>query len=76
MQRTDGAIKRRMCDLNIKASPIKADNNRPWQQWETDLLIAMWHKGYTHDDIRVKLDNRSVCAVIWKIERLQHEKVI
>lgn len=76
MQRTEGAIKRRCFDLKLKARPIKADNHRPWQPWETNLLIDMWHKGHSHEDISSKLDNRSVSAVRGKIERLQYEKAI
>ena len=76
MQRTEGAIKRRCFDLKLKARPIKADNHRPWKDWETDLLIDMWHKGHSHEDISSKLDNRSVCAVRGKIERLQYDKAI
>lgn len=76
MQRTEGAIKRRCFDLNIKARPIKADNHRKWQEWETEMLKQMWSKGYTEEDISIKLDNRSVCAVRGKIERLQYEDAI
>ena len=76
MNRTEGAIKRRCFDLNLKARPIKADNNRKWNDWEVDILIDMLSKGYTIEDISVKLDNRSVSAVRGKIERLQYEKVI
>lgn len=74
--RTEGAIKRRMCDLGLKARPIKAENHRKWQTWETEKLIEMWHKGYTEEDISSKLDNRSVCAVRGKIERLQYANAI
>lgn len=73
MGRTEGAIKRRLCDLNIKGRPIKAENHRPWKEWETNLLIDMFNKGYTHEDISERLDNRSVCAVRGKLERLEKE---
>lgn len=76
MQRTEGAIKRRCCDLGLKGRPIKAENHRKWQEWETETLKQMWHKGYTEEDISIKLDNRSVCAVRGKIERLQYENAI
>lgn len=76
LNRSEGAIKRRMCDLNVKARPIKAENHRQWQPWEEKTLIDMYKKGYTYEDISIKLDNRSVCATRGKIERLQYAGVI
>lgn len=69
MQRTEGAIKRRCCDLNLKVRPIKAENHRKWEEWETNILLDMHNKGYTYEDISRKLNNRSVQAVRGKLER-------
>ncbi len=41
-----------------------------------DNLVDMLNKGYTMEDISVKLDNRSVSAIRGKVERLQYEKAI
>lgn len=69
MERTEGAVKRRCYDLGIKARPVKAENHRKWEKWETDLLLEMHSKGYTYEDICKKLNNRSVHAARGKIER-------
>lgn len=76
MHRTEGAIKRRLCDLKIKGRPLKAENHRAWKEWEVSLLTEMYSKGYTHEDISEKLNNRSVCAVRGKLERIEKESCL
>lgn len=67
--RTEGAVKRRCYDLNLKVRPLKAENHRKWEKWETDLLLEMYSTGYTYEDICKKLNNRSAQAARGKIER-------
>lgn len=69
MKRTEGAIKRRMIDLNIKARPIKMSNHNPWTEKETELLIELYHKGHSRDTMANYI-NRSSQACSGKIERL------
>ncbi len=75
LRRTEGAIKRRMCDLNIKARPIKMSNHNPWLQNETDKLIELYYKGHTPNTMANYI-SRSAQACSGKIERLIKENVI
>lgn len=74
MNRSEQAIKRRLNDINIKARPLRADNNRKWEDWEIEILIKMLKKGYTHEDISKKLNGRSTSAIRGKIERMERDK--
>lgn len=75
MKRTEGAIKRRMIDLNIKARPIKMSNHNPWTEKETELLIELYHKGHSRDTMANYI-NRSSQACGGKVERLIKEGII
>jgi len=72
LQRTEGAIKRRVIDLGIKARPIKMDNHNPWTQSEVDKLRELYHKGHTPSTMANYID-RSAQAISGKIERMIKE---
>ena len=70
LNRTEGAIKRRVCDLGLKARPVKAYNHTKWTQQEIDYVVNMHKKGYTVDVIASRLDVRSAQAVRGTLERM------
>jgi hypothetical protein len=75
LKRTEGALKRRMCDLNIKARPVKMSNHNPWTEKETAKLIELYGKGHTPNTMANYIC-RSAQSCSGKIERLIKEKVI
>lgn len=75
IRRTEGAIKRRMMDLNIKARPIKMDNHNPWTTEETKVLIDLYFKGHTPNTMANYID-RSSQACSGKVERLIKEGIL
>ena len=74
-RRTEGAIKRRLVDLNIKARPIKMSNHNPWTKEEMEILIDLYNKGHSRNTYANHI-NRSSQACSGKIERLIKEGVI
>ena len=70
LRRTEGAIKRRFHDLNLKQRPIKADNHTLWTNAEVRTLVDMRAKGYGYENIAEKLGTRSALAVRGKVERM------
>lgn len=75
LRRTEGALKRRMIDLKIKARPIRMSNHNPWTEFETSKLIELYHKGHTPSTMANYIP-RSAQACGGKIERLIKEGVI
>lgn len=51
LNRTDGAIQRRICDLGLKERPVRANNHNPWQQQEYDILAEMLNAGNSYGAI-------------------------
>ena len=70
LHRTEGAIKRRFHDLNLKQRPIKAGTHNPWKNEEVRVLVDLRRKGYGYEVIAEKLGTRSALAVRSKAERL------
>lgn len=70
LNRTGGAIKRRMVDLELKARPISADNHIPWTNEEVKMLLNLRNKGFTPELIANELDKRSPLAVRGKLDRM------
>ena len=66
--RTEGAIKRRMCDLKLRQRPIKADNHTPWTDAEFETVYNMVKDGYK-PQIIAEYINRSACAIRGVLER-------
>jgi len=72
--RTEGAIKRRMCDLKIKQRPIKADNHTLWTDSEIEIVLRMVKDGYKPQIISEYV-NRSALAIRGLLERTFENKV-
>ena len=70
IRRTEGAIKRRLLDLNIKDRPVKRDNHNKWKFDEINIVKDMYCKGYTFEQISERLNNRGTMAVRGKVERM------
>ena len=68
LKRTEGAIKRRMLDLKIKARPIKKDNHNLWSDEEKEIVKNMYNKGYKAVIIAEYVE-RSASAINALIER-------
>lgn len=62
LRRTDGAIQRRICDLGLKARPLKADNHIKWTKAEFALLEELIKAGYGYELISEKI-SRSAKAI-------------
>ena len=59
MNRTCGAIQRRLCDLGIKDRPIKAYNRNGWTEEELASLGDMIKQGYSYELIAEQLERSS-----------------
>lgn len=70
LRKTEGAVKRRICDLQIKERPVKS-KTRMWTESEVEVLCDMVEKGYSWEQIAEKLD-RSALATRGKYERLMN----
>ena len=75
LQRTEGAIKRRVLDLNLKQRPLKADNHNPWTFDEEMTLLDLRSKGYSPELIATRI-SRSALAIRGKVERMQKAGII
>src|SRR5690625_2392612 len=53
--RSQGAIKRRMMDLNIKARPVRLRNHNKYTKNEERKIIRMAKKGYCFEEIASRL---------------------
>lgn len=73
LRRTEGAIVRRMSDLNIKMRPVKANNHNPWNDEEITMLVDLYIKGYDSNVIAYLLKTRGAKAVQGKLERMIKE---
>lgn len=62
LQRTEGAIQRRICDLGIKERPVKADNHIKWTAEEFKKLGEMIKSGYKYEEMSDVL-GKSVKAI-------------
>lgn len=72
LNRTEGAIKRRILDLGYKERPVKMPNHNPWTAEEVNIVIELFNKGY-QPDIMTRHINRSAQAIRGKIERMIKE---
>lgn len=72
LNRTEGAIKRRVIDLGIKERPLKMPNHNPWTEEEVAIVVDLFDKGY-QPDIMTKYIDRSAQAIRGKIERMIKE---
>lgn len=75
LKRTEGAIKRRMCDLNIKLRPLRADNHTPWSADEIEKVKDLYLKGYKSSVIAEFIE-RSALAINGLLERHNYFKEV
>ncbi len=59
LQRTTGAIQRRVIDLNLKERPVKADNHIYWTDDECDVLTQMIKDGCRYEEMQDALNKSS-----------------
>jgi len=75
LMRTEGAIKRRMVDLNIMERPMREPPHGIWTKHEIEIVISLYKKGYRSEVIKEYID-KSAQAINGKIERLIRDGVI
>jgi len=73
--RTEGAIKKRMVDLEIKERPLREPPHGIWTDEEVNIIIDMYNKGYKSEVIKEYI-NKSGQAINGKIERLIRDKIL
>lgn len=73
LKRTEGALKRRMCDLKIKDRPLKADNHIKWLPNEIETVKNMYLKGYKSCVI-AEFVPKSALAINGLLERYNYFK--
>ena len=71
LKRTEGSLKRRMNDLNLKERPLRADNHTPWKDDEIEKVRNLFLKGYKSVVI-AEFVNRSALAINGLLERYQY----
>ncbi|MGO4890308.1 hypothetical protein ACJ2A9_21380 [Anaerobacillus sp. MEB173] len=69
LNRTEGAVKRRIQELGLKGRPVQRNNHTKYTDEEVKLLIEMYHKGYGFNTIANKL-GKSELGVRGKLERM------
>jgi hypothetical protein len=69
MGRTEGAIQRRLSDLEIKDRPVKADNTIKWTDAEFTLLGEMIIKGKRYEQMAEVLE-KSVKAIRGRVYQM------
>ena len=70
LNRTEGAVKRRIFDLKLKQRPIRA-NNKDWTEEEMAVLLELHKRGHSYEYIADIL-GRSALAVRGKFERIHN----
>ena len=72
--RTCGAIQRRVCDLDIKERPVKADNHNKWTAEEFEQLSDMIKTGSSYE-LMAEILGRSSKALrgrVWQMYRTEN----
>lgn len=62
--RTEGAIKRRLLELGIKARPIQLSNSVRYTKEEIDLIVDMCHKGYSIETIAEQIGKSALGVML------------
>lgn len=70
LNRTEGAVKRRISTLGLKQRPVRR-SDRKWTDNQVKILTDMVERGYTWEQIGKAL-GRTACAVRGKYERLNN----
>lgn len=74
LQRTQGAVKRRILDLGLKERPIRLYNHIKYTPDEEKMLVEMLEKGYCFEEIASRLgSHRSALGVRGKAERMGYK---
>lgn len=74
LKRSQGAIKRRMLDLGLKARPVRLYNHNKYTTEEEQKIIEMLEKGYCFEEIASCLgEHRSALGVRGKVERMGYK---
>lgn len=69
LHRSEGAVKRRIRDLGLKARPIRLENHIKYTIEDIALMKDMYDKGYCLEDIAERI-NKSALGVRGKFERM------
>lgn len=72
LKRSQGAVKRRLLDLDMKARPVRLDNQVKYTQQDVSTLLDLVSKGYSMEDIGHRL-NKSALGVRGKLERMGYK---
>lgn len=72
LKRSEGAVKRRIRDLGLKARPVRLNNHIKYTQEEVDLIVSLFDKGYCLEDIANRI-NKSALGVRGKMERMGYK---
>jgi len=79
LNRSAGAIRRRIVDLGIKERPLRADNHNPWTQEELEQLKEFILQGYGYEAMSELLESgvtRSAKAIRGYIGRKYKTEVL
>jgi hypothetical protein len=69
LNRTEGAVKRRLTELGIKARPLRLNNHAKYTSEEMEFIVDMYHKGYSAEIIAERI-GKSAFGVKGKLERM------
>lgn len=72
LNRTQGAVKRRIRDLGLKERPVRLPNHNKYTKEDEKILAEMLEKGYCFEEIANRL-NRSALGVRGKAERMGYK---
>lgn len=72
LNRSEGAVKRRISDLGLKARPIRLNNHIKYKPEEVELIVSLFDKGHCLEDIASRI-NKSALGVRGKLERLGYK---
>ncbi|MED1125307.1 hypothetical protein [Bacillus atrophaeus] len=67
--RTEGAIKRRLKELDIKARPLRLSNHVKYTSKEVETIVDLYNKGYSLEVISERV-GKSALGVRGKLERM------
>lgn len=69
VNRSEGAVKRRIWQLGLKARPVRLNNHIKYTEEELILIETLLEKGHCLEDIAARI-NKSAIGVRGKLERL------
>lgn len=72
LKRSEGAVKRRLLDLGLKARPVRLNNHIKYSAEEIKLIKTMYDRGYCFEEIAARI-NKSALGVRGKMERMGYK---